>query len=267
MRANLGFAHSCNDGQTFLLGKERSASRNIPVIECVPPRLGELVHVLFAGRYESRRQIGQRCRSDRLPRAEPKVFNYDLEHASLPGRRSAGTRLIRICSLGERIVDTKLLTQRGYVLNVLLLQDVPAMETNYPLRRNTSNSLSADQSCSEKRAVRIHDSFLHGSVETVPPAVENNGVDVDLAALVVAQHKIPRGRVVARHVSITFHFHEAPKLRDILLLNHNIQVVMGPRLALQQRIDAPASVDPHVYSTSAEPPVQLAHVRRRHHGL
>src|SRR5262245_50733804 len=231
MPANLGLAHSCNDGQTFLLGKERSAGRNILVIECVPSRLGELVHVLFSGRYESRCEIAYCSRSARFPRAEPKVFNYDLEHASLPGRRSAGTRLSQDCSLGERIVDTKLFTQRGYVPNVLLLQDVPAMETDHPLRCNTSHSLSADQSCSVKRAGRIHDSFLHGSVETVPLAVKNNGVDVYLAALVVAQHKIPRGRVVARHVSIAFHFQESPKLRDILLLDHNIQVVMGPRLA------------------------------------
>src|SRR5262245_3404228 len=93
MPANLGLAHSCNDGQTFLLGKERSPRRNILVVECVPSRLGELVHVLFSRRHESRRETGHWCRSAPLPHAEPKVFYDDREHASLPGRRSAGTKL------------------------------------------------------------------------------------------------------------------------------------------------------------------------------
>jgi hypothetical protein len=104
-------------------------------------------------------------------------------------------------------------------------------------------------------------------VETVPLAVKNNSVDVYLAALVVAQHKIPRGRVVPRHVSIAFRFQEPSKLQYILLLDHNIQVVMRPRLAFQKRINAPASIDPDFHTKSVESPAQPAHVRRRHHEL
>jgi hypothetical protein len=88
-----------------------------------------------------------------------------------------------------------------------------------------------------------------GSVAQILPAVAvgvaGDGMKVDLAPGSVPKHALGRQpRLDLGSVEKSTPPQGCPRARKVVAVDHDVQIAVGPRLAAQQRVDAPASVQP-----------------------
>src|SRR2546425_5603622 len=89
-------------------------------------------------------------------------------------------------------------------------------------------------------------------VDMLPLGIKGIRVNIDLMALVVPQHEVPVLGIVTEHLSITSSSQQLPQFRNILVLDCDVEVAVGSCLLAQQRIDPPATVEPHLDTVTFE---------------
>ncbi len=99
----------------------------------------------------------------------------------------------------------------------------------------------------------------------VPVLVEPERMDVDLSSAFVAQHETRGQAGLDRRIVAEADLGErALGLRELIPVDREVEIRVIPRLLPDERIDAPAAVDPYRAATTLQRAQHLADVRARH---
>ena len=77
-------------------------------------------------------------------------------------------------------------------------------------------------------------------------------MDVDKAAMVVAEDEVAVPGVVTRDILVVPGFEQGSNMGQVFVLDGNIQVIVVPGLGFQQGIHSPAAVHPNIDTMSSK---------------
>jgi hypothetical protein len=156
----------------------------------------------------------------------------------------------KLVFLGKR--ESECLAKRPDIGEVIVVRRIAEMEIDHDLRRNASHGPIANPPSACQMVREIGDTAVIRSA-----IVEDVAVDIDPTQAIVLHDEVVLPGIAGRNLREPEISEKRAQCRDVVSWEGYIEIEMPPRLAPEQRIHSPASIDIDFDPGTLDPPDQI----------